>query len=383
MYMLEIVFWLSLTILLYTYFGYPIYVFLRADKARYSIYKDQDYRPFVSVIISVYNEEARVGKKIENLLSSNYPADKLEIMVGSDGSTDGTSKILSEVRDKRVRSFIFQKRRGKVSVLNDLVANAKGEVLVFCDVRQMFDKDAIRTLVIDFADEKVGCVSGELVFRDKEESNRVSGGIGVYWNYEKFIRDCESMIYSMVGATGAIYAIKKNLYSPPPKNTILDDMYIPLAITRSEYRCILDRDAKAYDDAADTPEQEYKRKVRTLTGNYQIFTMFIDRFNPFRSIVAMPLFSHKFLRIVAPFFIILMFLSNLALFKYSFYSLLMIGQIIFYLLALIGSVTYKSNNRKAFARLLSTIYMFCFMNYTALVGFYRFVFSKQDIAWEK
>lgn len=160
-------------------------------------------------------------------------------------------------------------------------------------------------------------------------------------------------------------------------------MYIPLAITRLGYRCILDREAKAYDTPADMPEREYRRKVRTLTGNYQIFAMFKDRFNPFRSIVAMPLFSHKFLRIAAPFFIILMFLSNLALAKDSFYSILLAGQIIFYLLAVIGRVTYRSNNRMAFARLLSTVYMFCFMNYTALVGFYRFVFSKQDIAWEK
>ena len=329
--MIEFIFWFSLMILLYTYFGYPIYVFFKADETRYSVYKDTDYKPLVSVVFSAYNEDAYIEKKIENLLGSDYPADKLEILVGSDGSSDGTNKILSKIRDERVRTFIFPNRRGKVSVLNDLVPKAKGEILVLCDVRQMFDKDAIDTLVVDFADEKVGCVSGELVFKNRGEANRISSGIGTYWEYEKFIRDCESMIYSMVGATSVIYAIRKSLYSPPPKDTILDDMYIPLAITRLGYRCILDKGAKAYDDPANMPKQEYRRKVRTLTGNYQIFAMFKDRFNPFRSIVAMPLFSHKFLRIVAPFFIILMFLSNLALSKDSFYSLFMIGQIIFYL----------------------------------------------------
>ncbi|MDP3789085.1 MAG: glycosyltransferase family 2 protein, partial [Candidatus Omnitrophota bacterium] len=276
------IFWFSMAVLLYTYFGYPIYVFFKADRARYSIYKDYDYKPLVSVIISVHDEEARIGRKIDNLLSSSYPPDKLEILIGSDGSTDGTNKILSGVRDERVRAFIFPERRGKVSVLNDLVLKAKGEILIFCDARQVFDKDAIGMLVSDFADERVGCVSGELVFNDKQESNRISSGIGTYWNYEKFIRDCESMIYSMVGATGAIYAIRRDLYSPPPGNTILDDMYIPLAITRLGYRCILDREAKAYDDPANMPQQEYRRKVRTLTGNYQIFAMFKDRFNPFR-----------------------------------------------------------------------------------------------------
>jgi len=381
--MVEFIFWFSLAVLLYTYFGYPIYVFFKSDNARYSVYTDPDYKPLVSVIISAYNEDAYIEKKIENLLGSNYPAGKLEILIGSDGSSDGTNKILSKIRDERARTFIFPKRRGKVSVLNDLVPKAKGEILVLCDVRQMFDKDAIRTLVSDFADEKVGCVSGELAFSNKEELNRVSRGIRTYWEYEEFIRDCESTFYSIVGATGTIYAIRRDLYSPPPKDTILDDMYIPLAITRLGYRCILDKKAKAYKDPANTPEHEYKKKVRILTGLYQIFTMFIDRFNPFKSVVAMPLFSHKFLRIVAPFFIILMFLSNLALSKDSLYSLFMIGQIIFYLLAVIGSVTYRSNGRKAFAGLLSTIYMFCFMNFTALVGFYRFVFSRQDIAWEK
>jgi len=381
--MIELIFWFSVAILFYTYFGYPVYVYLKADKARYRAYKDEDYKPLVSVIISAYNEEASMGRKVENLLGSDYPADKIEILIGSDGSTDNTNRILAEIRDERACVFIFHSRRGKTSVLNDLVPKAKGEILVFCDVRQIFDKDAISTLVSDFADEKVGCVSGELVYRDNERSNRISSGIGTYWKYEEFIRDAESTIYSMVGATSVIYAIRKGLYSPPPKDMILNDMYIPLAITRSGYRCILDRGAKAYDAPVNTAKQEYRRKVRTLAASYQIFAMFKDRFNPFRSIVAMPLFSHKFLRVVAPLFIILMFLCNLALSREGFYFVLMIGQVIFYSSAVIGSITYRNDSRKAAARLLSTAYMFCFMNFTVLAGFCRFVFGKQNIVWEK
>lgn len=363
------IFWFSLIMLIYTYFGYPAYMFARARMAKRPVRKDLRYKPFVSVIFSSHNEEAYIENKIRNLLDSDYPEDKLEILIGSDGSDDKTNEILARVKEGRVRTFIFTERRGKVSVINDLVKEANGEILVLCDTRQTFERDAIGHLAANFKDRSVGCVSGELIFEKGDGDTAVSQGVGVYWNYEKFIRKCESAAYSMVGATGAIYAIRRELYSPPPANTILDDVYIPLSAARRGYRCIVEEKARAYDKPALTPSQEYKRKVRTLCGNHQIFAMFKDLFNPFSSVVAAPLFSHKFLRTVAPFFMIAAFVSNIFIVTGSpFYVFFMVAQGLFYVLAIFGS---------------PVPYMFCHMNFTALVGLYRFVFGKQNIAWEK
>jgi hypothetical protein len=187
----------------------------------------------------------------------------------------------------------------------------------------------------------------------------------------------------MVGATGAVYAIRKDLYSKPPENTILDDVYIPLSIARRRYRCILDTEAKAHDKPSSTPKEEYRRKVRTLAGNYQIFNMFKDMFIPFRSPVFLSLFSHKLLRVLAPFFMITLFISNIGIAHKDFYGTFLAGQGLFYAMAIIGIVTCKRENKKALIKIASTIYMFCFMNFTALVGLYRFLFGRQSVAWEK
>ncbi len=377
------IFWFSLIILLYTYLGYPLYVVMRASLSKRPARKDAAFKPFVSVIISVYNEEAFMARKIDNLLQSEYPLDRMEILIGSDGSRDRTNEILTKISSDRIRTFIFQNRRGKASVLNDLVARARGEILVFCDARQTFDKDAIRRLAANFADKDIGCVSGELVFTENFDSDGIAEGIGIYWDYEKLMRRSESAIHSMVGATGAIYAVRKKLYKEVPPNTILDDIFIPLSVVRQGYRSIWDSDAKAYDKPASSPDEEYRRKVRTLAGNYQIFVMFKDLFIPFKSAVFMPLLSHKLLRLPAPFFMIALFATSLVLAKDGIYGVFLMLQIIFYLLALMGGMTYKKKEGRLILRLASIMYTFCLLNFTALAGLYRFLLERQNIAWEK
>jgi len=382
---MKIIFWFSLVSILYVYAGYPLYTFIRVKVFGKYVRKDFNYTPFVSVIISVYNEERYIENKIKNILGSLYPAEKLEVLVGSDGSQDGTDAILSRISDERLRTFIYKQREGKASVLNRLVTHAKGEIIVFCDARQTFDKNAIRNLVSNFSDESVGCVSGELVFINRGGNTTISEGIGIYWKYEKFIRKNEAGAHSMVGATGAIYAIRKALYSPIPVNTVLDDVYIPLAIARKNYRCLWDETAIAYDRPAISPDIEYKRKVRTLAGNYQIFGMFKDLFNPFKNVIAIPFFSHKLLRVMSPFFLISLFISNLFMARHGFYGAILILQILFYMLAVIGGVNNGTpcGRNKLLMIIAGPIYSFGLMNYTALVGCYRFLSGKQNIAWEK
>jgi hypothetical protein len=187
----------------------------------------------------------------------------------------------------------------------------------------------------------------------------------------------------MIGATGAIYAIRRKLYHDLPEDVILDDVYTPLSIARSGYRCIFDPMAKAYDNPAVISRQEYKRKVRTLAGNYQIFVTCADMLIPIKNPVAISLISHKLLRVLSPFFMILAFISNLLAAKNSFYSLLLFAQIVFYMLAIAGGVNYKYRNEGFAKKVSSAIYMFCFLNFTALAGLYRFLTRKQNIAWEK
>lgn len=377
------IFWLSITMLFYTYVGYPFYVFMRARYSRNIVAKDTDFKPLVSVIMSAYNEGSYIEKKIRNLLESDYPKEDLEILVGSDGSTDATDLILSRMANKIVKVFIYKERRGKPSVINDLVPKAKGEILVFCDVRQMFEKNAISHLVTNFADDNVGCVSGELVFENFEQDTEVARGVGIYWNYEKFIRKCESAIHSMVGATGAIYAIRKGLYSPVPSDIVLDDVYIPLNIARMGYRSILDQEAKAYDRPALAASEEYKRKVRTLAGNYQIFFMFKDLLVPFLNPVSLALVSHKLFRVIAPFFMISLFVSNLFMAIDGSYIIPLTAQVTFYALAALGAITCRQRNKKFIVKIASAAYMFCLLNFTALVGLYRFLAGKQKIVWER
>jgi len=382
---MKIIFWFSLLSVSYIYIGYPLYTFVRVKIAKKCVHKNFNYTPFVSVIISAYNEGRHIENKIQNILGSFYPVEKLEILVGSDGSQDDTNAALSRISDERVHTFIYKQRKGKASVLNRLMAHAKGEIVVFCDARQTFDKSAIRNLVANFSDERVGCVSGELVFMNGDGNTAISEGVGAYWKYEKFIRKNEAGAHSMVGATGAIYAIRRTLYSPIPVNTVLDDVYIPLAIARKNYRCVWDETAIAYDKPAISPYIEYKRKVRTLAGNYQIFGMFKDLFNPFKNAIAIPFFSHKLLRVMSPFFLISLFISNLFMERNGFYGAILILQILFYMLAVIGGVnngTPRGRN-KLLMLIAGPIYSFGLMNYTALVGCYRFLSGKQNIAWEK
>lgn len=369
--------------LFYTYAGYPLCVFIRARYHKNTVAKDTGFKPFVSVIMSAYNEESHIEKKIKNLLESDYPKDSLEILAGSDGSTDATDLVLSRMADKRLKVFIYKERRGKPSILNDLVTKARGEIIVFCDARQIFEKNAISQLVANFADEKVGCVSGELVFESLANETEVAKGVGMYWEYEKFIRKCESAVHSMVGATGAIYAIRKELYLPVPSDIVLDDVYIPLNIARIGYRSILDQDAKAYDRPALAISEEYRRKVRTLAGNYQIFFIFKDLLIPFLKPVSLALVSHKLFRVLAPFFLIAAFLSNLFMAMQGSYVLSLAAQAAFYALAVLGALTCRQKSKKSVIKIASTAYMFCFLNFTALAGLYRFLSGKQKIAWER
>jgi len=374
-----LLFWLFLGLVVYTYIGYPAIIGFISPHAPVPFRKDDSFSPSVSVIISVFNEQEYIERKITNILGQNYPQEKIEILIGSDGSIDATDEIVRKY-SSRVQLFSFDTRRGKPSILNCLAAKASGEIIVFADARQTFDEHAIRELTARFIDERIGCVSGEL-FLQGEETSTAGKGLGMYWKYEKLMRLRESAIDSMVGATGAIYAIRRKLFMPIPEDTLLDDMLIPLRIAQSGYRCLFEPRAMAYDRIAQTPAEESRRKVRTLAGNVQLFVTHKKLLNPFSNRLAWQLFSHKVLRVKAPYFLIIIFLSNAFLAvtpgtsAYRAFFLLQVG---FYIIAIAGSLLAGR-----MTGYLSVPRTFCQLNIDAVRGAYAFFFDKSNILWEK
>ncbi|MCM8782206.1 MAG: glycosyltransferase family 2 protein [Candidatus Omnitrophica bacterium] len=306
-------FWLSVLAIIYTYVGYPLLIFIISLFYEKPVKKKYIY-PTVSVIMSVHNEEKNIKQKLESLINLDYPNERFEILLGSDGSTDKSNEIIQQVVNDmsdrhtsnkeyiRVYTYFKDRRQGKPSMLNELAKQAKGEILVFTDARQRLDKNSLKELVKNFSDAKVGSVSAELHFEG--ENTSAGNGIGVYWRYEKYIRKAESRAGSMLGATGALYAIRRELFEALPINLILDDVYIPMRIVQKGYRAIFDKKAKIYDRYPKNAKEEFLRKVRTLAGNFQIFVHMRWLLNPFKSPVAWQMFSHKFLRLMVPFLLI-------------------------------------------------------------------------------
>ena len=363
---LKVIFWSSLLFVLYTYFGYPILLIMIA-KMRFNPVSKGNITPYISMIIAA--------------LSMDYPKDKFDIIVVSDGSSDRTNEIVKEFSGRGVSLIRMPDRGGKARALNAAIPEARGEIIVLSDVRQMYDRNAVRELVSNFSDENVGAASGELHLVN-EEGAGVGEGVGAYWKYEKLLRKKESQIYSTSGATGAIYAIRKELYRPIPDDTILDDVVIPMNVVLSGHRVVFEEKAMAYDRVANTAKQELTRKIRTLCGNYQAFLRMHELFNPFRNRVFIQFISHKVFRLLVPFALLLVLISSAFLVQILLYRIMLALQVCVYASAIIGH--YLSKVKPSFvARLFGIPYAFVVLNYAAVAGLYRYVTNKQKPVWEK
>ncbi len=380
--MMEVIFWLLLLLIVYCYFGYPIVLSILAKRRAKAINK-KFCEPTVTIVMSVYNEEDVIAAKLKNLTNLDYPHEKINILIGSDGSIDKTNKIIKDFNDLRVTLCEDSQRRGKMCVLNDLLQKTKSEIVIFNDARQILDKRAVRELVANFHDPEVGCVSGELML--SSEDGATAAGVNLYWRYEKFLRNQEAKIHSMLGATGAIYAIRRELFVKIPEDIVLDDVFVPFKIIEKGYRAIFDGTAKAYDKVADNPQEEHRRKARTLSGNYQIFSLFPQMFNPLKSPIAVQLFSHKFLRLMVPFFMIFLFVINIFLLDKFFYEWMFKLQVLFYIIASIGYLLrqQKYGILSVVKKMCYVPYVFCLLNFSAFIGFFRFVSARQQVTWEK
>lgn len=374
--MAKTLFWISAGAILYTYIGYPIAVWLLA-RARNRKVSKSEITPQVSVVIACHNEQANVRARIENLLRCDYPPSLLDVIIVSDGSTDFTAEIARRFVCDRVRAFAYEERKGKAAALNVGVEMATGEIILFADSRQSFEPGAIRELVANFADPEVGAVSGELLL---DGGSSVNEGVGLYWKYEKWIRKSESRAGSVIGATGAIYAIRRWLWQPLPESTILDDVYTPMGIALRGHRIVFEENARAHDLVAESASHEFARKVRTLTGNYQLCQLMPRLLIPTKGLL-FQFYSHKLMRLAAPIFLLLLFASNLmTALPFSnptlFYGVTLAAQLVFYVAVLVGGYLLKKKRRM---RLLNFAYVFSMMNAAALVGLFHFVLGKRNV----
>ncbi len=380
---MTILFFISLGIIIYTYLGYPLVMAVFSSVVSIRVAK-KDICPPVSVIVSAYNEEKNISARITNLLSLDYPRDKLEIIIGSDGSSDETYEIIKKfAQEQGIRYAVSFKRIGKPSMINKMTKDAQGEIFIFADARQRFDRDAIKKLVANFADEDIGAVSGELMIEDK--SSGTGKGLGLYWEYEKSLRKAEGALGALTGATGAIYAIRRELFRYLPENILLDDVFVPLNALMLDKRVVFEPEAKAYDTVSETTEREFTRKVRTLAGNFQIFAIFSDALNPFKKgLLAFELISHKLMRLLVPYFLISAFIANIFIMnKGSFYNIVFMAQAVFYCLAMIGALMDHLNIKLGSAlRLLYVPYEFCALNCAAIAALLMHISGKYDVKWE-
>lgn len=367
--------WAALAVIVYAYVGYPLLLMFwsrirHREPMRSSIY------PSVSIIIAARNESGRLAARIENCFQSQYPTEYLEVIVVSDGSTDRTEEIVRRLDSTRIRVAVLERQMGKAAALNAGVALATGEILVFADARQRFAPDALMRLVSHFADSTVGAVTGELILEDNGQGN--TEGIGLYWKLEKAIRSMESSIDSVVGVTGAIYAMRARLFKPLRPGTILDDVVIPMGIVMDGFRVVLDRQAVAFDQLAVDYQLEFHRKVRTLAGNFQALAWNPVWLNPVKNRLWFQVISHKVSRLMAPFALVAMFLANIAVLP-SGYVYLFVAQVLGYLLALAGWGLASVGVRE---RVTGTAFSFCLLNCAAVVGAIRFISGRQNL-WRK
>jgi biofilm PGA synthesis N-glycosyltransferase PgaC len=377
----EALFWVSAFLILYTYLIYPGIVFLLVMlKPRQTFDATMSDLPSVSVVISIYNEENILSEKLKNLGATTYPRDKIEFVVGSDGSNDRTNEILMKAASQNVHSYIFLNRRGKSAVLNELVSNAKGEIVVFSDANTFYLPNTIQRLVERFSDKSIGAVCGELVL---ESDRRTAGGIGEfsYWAYETYLKRLESNFRTVLGATGGVYAIRRALYKPlPTSKAVTDDFLIPLEILRKGYCVKYEPAAIAFERSADSIKGEFRRKVRIGASNFNAIPEFVDLLHPRNGFVAFALWSHKIFRWFAPFQLIVIFGASVVLaMDSSFYASAFLLQICFMILALLGFVSERTNMHIG---ILNFPYYFMSMNLALFVGFIKSVMGKQKSTWD-
>ena len=340
---LTALFWLCACLVAYAYLGYPLLV---AMLARHHGRKPDGRHdgpshefPVLTVVVCAYDEEKRIGSRITDILAQDYPAGRLHVLVVSDGSRDYTAEVAatSAAGDKRIRVLALPDNVGKAAALNAAMKQVDTPLVAFTDARQRYAAGALRALITPFMDPRVGAVSGELVILDKpiDGVDLTAPEAGIYWRMEKRLRADEAQLGWLHGVSGSVYALRNELYKEIPAGTILDDMWVPLQVNLAGRWVWMARDAIAYDQASALPSEEFARKLRTLAGNWQLLVRLPVLMHPWGNPVFFAWFSHKFLRLLVPWALLLALLAS-ALLPGTFFRFALLAQLCGYAWATIG-----------------------------------------------
>lgn len=381
--LVQILFWLSSAVVLHAYVVYPALVWglsRTLTRRRIQPASTDESLPEVTLLIAAHNEEVWIGERIRNALAMDYPPERIRIVVASDGSEDKTNEIVAACRadEQRIELFAFEQRRGKAAMLNEAMSRVTGDMVVLSDANTMYEPDAVRQLVSWFADPEVGAVCGRLILHDAATGRNVDS---LYWRYETFLKKCEAKLGGLLGANGAIYAIRRELFVPIPDNTIIDDFMIPLlSKLRHGTSIVYDEHAVAHEETPPTIRDEFKRRARIGAGGYQSLAVLWPLLNPKTGWTAFTFLNHKVLRWCVPLFLIMAMATNLMLLDGRIYQVMLAVQLGFYALAVVGLFV---NGHGLAAKLARAASLFCGMNAALAVGFWQWAFVRQRGTWQR
>lgn len=376
-----ILFWAAWALILYAYVVFPLLLALLARKfgdrdGLGASENASDTLPRVAMVVAAYNEAGVLAQKLANSWAVDYPRERFRLIVGSDGSGDGTAEILQGCDDPRLEGHAFTERRGKISVLNTLLAGADADIVVVSDANTMFAPDAVRKMVRHFEDPRVGCVSGELGL---EQNGGVSGE-GLYWRYEGWIKRNESQLGFLIGCNGGIFALRRDLYEPLPASTIVEDFVLTMRLLERGYRIRFEPEARATEPACPSARAEMVRKIRIGAGNFQALGLTYRLLHPRQGLRAFAYWGHKVLRWFVPLFLLSALAANVALLHQEIYRAFLAMQIGGVLLASCAYHARPGTNLPRWTRPISYFYL---MNYALFCGFVRFLFGTQRVTWER
>ncbi len=374
---MEYLFWILIAVTVYTYFGYALLIPLIGLFVKRPVDR-RDITPRVTFLITAYNEEKNIRKKLTEVLALDYPREQLEVMVASDGSTDRTDDIVREFRDQGVVLKRVEGRVGKTATQNEAVKAATGDVIIFSDATTVYEKDAIRKLVRNYNDPEVGAVSGRYEYVNPTGAPVGTGSI-LFWKYENFIKSMQTRIRTISGCCGCIYSVRKAAYVPLPGD-IISDLVEPLMVIRRGYRVVFEQEAIAYEETTEKSHEEFRMRIRVITRAMRGILFARGLLNPFRfPFVSFQLISHKVLRWLIPFFLIGLLAANAFLLDRQFYVITFALQVAFYLLALAGLAADRMG--KKFKPAAVPLY-FCIVNTASLIAFFKTLAGQKMVTWE-
>lgn len=386
--LLFFLFWSSLLLVVYTYIGYGVLLRLLLgikrlfSKPALPLGFDANNMPAVTILVAAYNEADCIVQKIENSLALDYPADRIQLLFVTDGSTDETPNIIS--RYTQIQLLHTAARSGKIAAVHRSMAYVTTPYVVFTDANTLLNPDAIQQMVCHYSNPKVGAVAGEKRVQSEAADSASGAGEGFYWRYESTLKKWDSELYSVVGAAGELFSIRTDLYESVPPDTIIEDFYMTLRIAQRGYRVIYEPLACATELPSASSGEELKRKIRIAAGGWQAISRLLPLLNVFKyGTLSFQYISHRVLRwTITPLALILAFLLNipLAYFVGGIYTWLLIAQIIFYTLAFMG---YLLEQKKIKIKVFFIPFYFVMMNYAVFAGFVRYWGGSQSVVWEK